>query len=60
MSEAKKKANEKYIKTLDDIKLRVPKGKKDEYKENAKEMGYSSLNKFIIDAIEEKIQKADN
>lgn len=57
MSEAKRKANDKYISSLDDIKLRVPKGMRDTYKKQAKALGYSSFNEFAIKAIEEKIER---
>lgn len=49
--EQRKKSNQKYLSTLDEIKIRVPKGKKDEYKQMAEEKG-KSLNQFIIDKIE--------
>ena len=47
----RKKANEKYLATLDEIRIRVPKGKKQEYKERAEREG-KSLNQFIVDRIE--------
>lgn len=47
----RKKANEKYLATLDEIRIRVPKGKKAEYKALAEEAG-KSLNQFIIDCVE--------
>jgi predicted HicB family RNase H-like nuclease len=43
-----------YFKKFDDIKVRVPKGDKDKYKTIAEQHG-TSLNQFVIDAIEEKI-----
>ena len=51
-TEAQAKATKEYLKKLDDIKIRVPKGKREEYRKLAIEKGYSSLNQFIIDAIE--------
>lgn len=54
-SEARLRANSKYLKnTVEDIKVRVPKGKKEYYKK-ASALAGSSLNQFIIDAIDEKI-----
>lgn len=49
--EQRKKSNMKYLATLDEIRIRVPKGKKDEYKQLAEASG-KSLNQFIIDKIE--------
>jgi predicted HicB family RNase H-like nuclease len=51
-TEAQAKAIKEYLKNFEDIKVRVPKGKRDEYRKLALEKGYSSLNQFIIDAIE--------
>ena len=47
----RKKANEKYLSTLDEIRIRVPKGKKAEYRERAEKAG-KSLNQFIVDCVE--------
>ena len=47
----RKNANKRYLNKLDEIKVRVPKGKKDEYKKLAEQHG-KSLNQFIIDLIE--------
>ena len=46
----------KYFEKFDDIKVRVPKGRKEEYKSIA-EKAELSLNQFIIDAIDEKISR---
>ena len=47
-SAAQKKATAKYMKNnLDEIKIRVPKGKKEIYKRQAAQKGYS-LNAYII------------
>ena len=56
LSEKKKESNRKYLQTLDDIKLHVPKGKKEELRKHASSMGMS-LNAFILSAIEEKIRR---
>lgn len=50
-TEARKKGNEKYLKNQDDIKLRVPKGRKEHYKEMAAEVKMS-LNEFAIKSME--------
>lgn len=51
-SEAQKRATAKYMKeNLDEIKLRVPKGRKDEIKAHAEQRG-ESLNGFISRAID--------
>ena len=54
--EYNKKYVDKYMQGLDEIKLRVPKGDKEKYKAIADNVG-KSLNQFIIDCIEEKIQE---
>lgn len=46
----------KHLEKLDQITIRVPLGKKDEYKEIAAVDG-KSLNGFIVEAIEEKIER---
>ena len=52
ISEARKRANDEYLKTQDEIKVRVPKGKKAYLQEISKSMGIS-LNTFINQAIEQ-------
>ena len=54
--EQRKKANEKYLATLDEIKVRLPKGNKDKIKAHAESMG-ESVNGFITRAIENQIKK---
>jgi len=49
--EQRKNANERYLATQDEIKVRVPKGTKDLWKAAADEAGLS-LQKFIIAAVE--------
>lgn len=56
ISEARKRANDNYIKSLDEIKVRVPKGKKDEIKAHAETKG-ESLNSFVNRAIDETMQR---
>lgn len=56
-TEAKKKANSKYLKnTVETIAFRVPKGEKDRLKDIATQAGLS-LNAFIDTAVKEKIEK---
>ena len=51
-TEAQKQASIKYLKeNTDDIRIRVPKGKKDEYKQLAEQNGMS-LNALIIELLE--------
>lgn len=55
ISEARHRANEKYnAKAYDEIKVRVPKGMKEELKAHADSMG-ESVNGFIKRAIENQI-----
>lgn len=57
-SPARLRANAKYNKNnYERINLAVPKGTKDMYKAAAENMGYSSLNGFIKDAITEKMER---
>ena len=57
-SEARIKANNKYnAKTYDTMSIKVKKGKREYYKSAAKELGYDSFNKFVISAMNEKINK---
>lgn len=58
-SEAQKKATAKYMKNkLDDIKVRVPKGKREVYKAHAERKG-KSLNALIIEQLEKDMQEED-
>ena len=50
ISEARKKATQKYIDKLDDIKIRVPKGQRDKIKAHAESKGMS-LNGYINELI---------
>lgn len=54
--EQRKNANERYLATQDDIKIRVPKGTKDRWKAAAEAAGAPSLQRFIIDAVESAIK----
>ena len=48
--------NKKYLQTLDEIKVRVPKGRKAELQAHAEEQG-ESLNGFIVRAVDEPIER---
>jgi len=48
---AQAKAAKKYLEGFEEIKLRIPNGKKDEYKRQAEAAG-KSLNQYIIECIE--------
>lgn len=55
VSKAQQKAVAKYMKSnYDELKVRVPKGRKEIIKSIAEQQG-KSLNSFIIEAIDEKI-----
>ena len=55
--EQRKAANERYLATQDEIKVRVPKGTKDRWRAAAEEAGLS-LQKFIIAAVEAAVPQA--
>lgn len=57
ISEARAKANNKYIKEkTDELKIRVPKGNKEVIQAHA-EAKNESLNSFVIRAIDETIER---
>lgn len=53
----RKNANERYLATQDEIKIRVPKGTKENWKAVADAMGAPSLQRFIINAVEAAIKE---
>lgn len=56
-TDARRKANKKYLtENVEDIKIRVPKGRKEYYKDAAASIG-QSLNQFAINAMDEKINR---
>ena len=60
ISEARRRANEKYnAKAYDEMKVRVPKGRKAELQAHAEEQG-ESLNGFIVRAVDETIERDKN
>lgn len=59
VSKAQQKAVAKYMKSnYDELKVRVPKGRKEIIKSIAEQQG-KSLNSFIIEAIDEKINGSE-
>ena len=56
VSEAQRKAAAKYLEKLDEIRIRMPKGRKDEIKAHAERRG-ESVNAFINRAIDEAIER---
>ena len=54
--EIRKESNKRYLATQDEIKIRLPKGRKDEIKAHAESMN-ESVNGFITRAIDETISR---
>ena len=50
--EQRKEANKKYLATLDEIRIRMPKGERDKLKAFVEEYGFVSMNQFVVDAME--------
>lgn len=57
VSKKKLDTNDKYLKQLEDIKIRVPVGYRDVIKDFAKELGYGGVNPFVISLINEKMEE---
>ena len=58
-SKAQQKAVSKYMKAnYDEIKLRIPKGEKDKWKQFAADQG-KSLNQFVMDAVNAAMTNAE-
>ena len=56
-SKAQLNASKKYInEKLDEIRVRVPKGEREQWKEHAESMG-ESLNKFIYRAVKDAMER---
>ena len=56
-TEAQKRASEKYLKeSVEDIRIRVPKGQKEIIKTHAETLG-ESMNQFVIRAINETMER---
>lgn len=55
-TQAQLKANAKYLNKFDDIKIRVPKGQRERYKQYAESQG-KSLNALIIELLERDMKQ---
>jgi predicted HicB family RNase H-like nuclease len=56
-TQAQRRAHDKYIKEkIDELKIRVPKGKKAMLQDHASSLG-ESLNKFVNRAIDETVER---
>ena len=55
LSEKKKASNQRYLDTLDELKVRVPKGTRAVWKAAADSEGLS-LNSFIVSAVKDKLR----
>ncbi len=56
VSEAQRKATDKYLEKFDEIRIRVPAGRKAEIKAHAEKLG-QSMNSFVINAIDEAMKQ---
>jgi len=56
VSAAQKKASIKYLEKLDEVRIRMEKGKKDNIKAAATTAG-ESMNQYIINAIEQRVER---
>ena len=56
VSPAQRKATDKYLEKFDEIRVRVPKGKKEVIQDHAAAVGMS-LNAYINQAIDEKMER---
>lgn len=56
-TDAHRKGNAKYLReTVEDVRIRVPKGQKEVIKAHAEKQG-ESMNQFVIRAIDETMQR---
>lgn len=53
LTEAEKRAHAKYLKKLDDIRVRAPKGTKEMWRDHAARNG-QSLAKFVMETVNER------
>ena len=59
-TDARRKASAKYLKeSVEDIRIRVPKGQKSLIKKHAEKQG-ESMNQFVIRSITETIERDNN
>ena len=57
VSQKKLDTNDKYLKQLDDIKIRVPKGYKQILKDLAVDLQYKGVNQLVIALLNEKLRE---
>ena len=57
ISDARKRANNKWREKFDEIRFRVPLGKKELIQKHALEHGDTSLNAFLVRAVDETIER---
>jgi predicted DNA binding CopG/RHH family protein len=55
-TDAQKKASIKYLEKLDEIRIRMPKGEKNNIKEAASAAG-ESMNQYIINAVDQRMER---
>lgn len=54
-TEAQAKSAKKYLSTLDEVRIRMPKGKKEEIQKAAAAVG-ESMNQFVLGAIDRRME----
>lgn len=57
LSEARKRANDKWREKFDEIRFRVPKGQKEMIQAHAEKHGDQSLNAFLVRAVKEAMER---
>lgn len=57
ISDARKRANDKWREKFDEIRFRVPKGQKETIHDHAISAGDSSVNAFLVRAVNETIER---
>lgn len=60
LDDKKRESNNKYLKQLEDIKIRVPKGYRKIIQDLAKEEGYDGVNPFVINLVNNVLRKKGN
>ena len=60
ISDARKRANDKWREKFDEVRFRVPKGQKDMIQAHAEKVGDASVNAFLVRAVKETIERDKN
>lgn len=60
LEDKKRASNDKYLKQLEDIKVRVPKGYRKIIQDLAKEEGYDGVNPFVINLVNNVLRAKGN